>query len=116
MGVAVDLRYIFDGDVLINQPVIVHLAALPRVSGANLKVSVQQTAGFQMASGPLTVQKTQASSVYRQQFSLTQQAGTAEPLRVLVIMKVGENSAFGYFTIPINGGTNAQKQDSVKQH
>ena len=71
MSVAVDLRYSFDGAVLPNQPVIVHLAAVPRVTGGNLKVSVQQAAGLQVAAGPLTVQKTSASGVYRQQFSLT---------------------------------------------
>ncbi len=117
MGVAVDLHYSFDGAVLPNQPVIVHLAAVPRVAGANMKVSVQQAAGLQMTAGPLNVQKANASGVYRQQFSLTKLDGTAEPLRVLVIMEMGEDSNFGYFTIPLGtvGGTNAQKQDSVKQ-
>ena len=33
MSVAVDLRYSFDGAVLPNQPVNVHLAAVPRVGG-----------------------------------------------------------------------------------
>jgi hypothetical protein len=94
---------------------MVHLAAIPRVGGANMKVSVQQAAGLQMAGTPLNVQKVNASGVYRQQFSLTRLAGAAEPLQVLVIMEVGENSAFGYFTIPIEGGTSAQKQESVKQ-
>jgi hypothetical protein len=114
MGVAVDLRYSFDGAVLPNQPVIVHLAAVPRVSGGSMKVSVQQAPGVQMVSEPLTVQKADASGVYRQQFSLTPQSGTPEPLRVLVTMQMGENSAFGYFTIPLDSGTNAQKQESVK--
>lgn len=114
MGVAVDLRYSFDGDMLPNQPVIVHLAAVPRVSGANMKVSVQQAAGLQIAAGPLTVQKASASGVYRQQFSLTRQAITSEPLRVLVTMQMGEDSGFGYFTIPLDGGTNDQNKESVK--
>jgi hypothetical protein len=115
MGVAVDLKYSFDGDVLPNQPVMVHLAALPRVSGGNMKVSVQQTPGMQLVASPLNVQKASASGVYRQQFSLTRQAGTAEPLRVLVTMQMGEDIAFGYFTIPLDSGTNAQKPESVKQ-
>jgi hypothetical protein len=115
MSVAVDLRYSFDGDVLPNQPVIVHLAAVPRVGGANMRVSVQKAEGLQLAAGPLTVQKATASGVYRQQFSLTRLAGTPEPLRVLVTMQMGEDTGFGYFTIPLDGGTNAQKQESVKQ-
>jgi hypothetical protein len=115
MGVAVDLHYSFDGEVLPNQPVMLHLAAVPRVSGGNMKVSVQQAEGLEMAAGPLTVQKANASSVYRQQFSLTRHAGTPAPLRVLVTMQMGENTGFGYFTIPLDGGTTAQKQESVKQ-
>jgi hypothetical protein len=115
MSVAVDLRYSFDGDVLPNQPVIVHLAVLPRVGGVNMKVSVQQSAGLQLSAGPINVQKANASGVYRQQFSMTRLAATPEPLRVLVTMEMGENSAFGYFTIPLDGGTNPQKQESVKQ-
>lgn len=120
MGVAVDLRYSFDGDVLPNQPVTVHLAALPRVGGADMKVSVQQAAGLQVAASALNVQKASASGVYRQQFSMTRATGSVEPLRVLVTMQSGEESTFGYFTIPLDtlppsGGTNAQKQESVKQ-
>jgi hypothetical protein len=114
MSVAVDLRYSFDGAVLPNQPVIVHLAAVPRVGGGNMRVSVQNTEGLQLAASPLTVQKTTASGVYRQQFSLTRLAATPEPLRVLVTVQMGEDTGFGYFTIPLDGGTNAQKQESVK--
>jgi hypothetical protein len=115
MGVAVDLRYSFDGEVLPNQPVTVNLAAVPRVAGGTMQVSVQQAPGLQIASAPLSVQKTNASGVYRQQFSLTKLAATAEPLRVLVKLQMGEQSGFGYFTIPLDPGTNAHKPESVKQ-
>ena len=116
MGVAVDLRYSFDAAALPNQPVTLHLAAVPRVGGADMKVSVQKTAGLEMAAAPLRVQKANASGIYRQQFSLTRLAATPEPLRVLVTMESGETSAFGYFTIPLppDDGTIPQKQDSVK--
>jgi len=118
MGVAVDLKYSFDGEVLPNQPVMVHLAALPRVEGGSMKVSVQNTAGLQMTTGnALTVQKADASGVYRQQFSMTRVAAQPAPLRVLVTMQMGEDTAFGYFTIPLPGdGTNPQKSESVKLH
>jgi len=115
MSVAVDLHYSFDGAVLPNQPVIVHLAAVPRVGGANLKVSVQESPGLQLATAPLNVQKTSALGVYRQQFSLTKLATDSKAVSVLVIMQVGEDSGFGYFTIPLDGGTIPQKRESVKQ-
>jgi len=117
-SVAVDLKYSFDGEALPNQSVMVHLAALPRVAGGNMKVSVQNTAGLQVAAGkPLTVQKAAAAAVYRQQFSMTRVAASPEPLRVLVTMQMGEDTAFGYFTIPLPGdGKNAQKPESVKLH
>jgi hypothetical protein len=93
----------------------VNLAAVPRVAGGTMQVSVQQAAGLQIAATPLSVQKTDVSGVYRQQFSLTRLAGTPEPLRVLVKLQMGEQSGFGYFTIPLDPGTNAQKLESVKQ-
>jgi hypothetical protein len=117
MGVAVDLKYSFDSDVIANQPVMVHLAALPRVGGGSMKVSVQNATGLQMAGKPLTVQKADASGVYRQQFSMTRVSTAPEPLRVLVTMQMGEDTAFGYFTIPLPGdGTTPQKTESVKLH
>jgi hypothetical protein len=114
IGVAVDLRYSFDGDVLTNQPVTVNLAAVPRVGYSSLKVTVQDAPGFQLAATPLNVQKASASGVYRQQFSMTRVSANPEPLRVLVIAEMGENSAFGYFTIPLPNGTSPQKTESVK--
>ncbi|HEU4780219.1 MAG TPA: hypothetical protein VFS58_10095 [Steroidobacteraceae bacterium] len=115
MSVAVDLRYSFDGPVLANQPVNVHLAAVPRAGGAKLTVSVQESSGLQIAGSPLNVQKTSALGIYRQQFSLTRLAAGTRELSVLVIMEMEGGSGFGYFTIPLDGGTNPQKQDSVKQ-
>ncbi|HEY6124072.1 MAG TPA: hypothetical protein VIV63_05445 [Steroidobacteraceae bacterium] len=119
MSVAVDLRYSFDGPVLPNQPVNVHLAAIPRNAGAKLTVSVQEAPGLQVAASELTVQKTSASGVYRQQFSLTRMAPETKQLSVLVILETAAGSGFGYFTVPLESspvdGTNPQKQDSVKQ-
>ena len=40
LGVPVDLRYEFDGEVQTGRPVTLHLAAVPRVSGSNLQVSI----------------------------------------------------------------------------
>jgi len=115
LSVAVDLRYSFDGAVLPNQPVMLHLAAVPRVAGTHLKVSVKQVDGVQLAAGSLNLEKIGNSSVYRQQIAVTPLASAPSQLRVLVTMDVGADSGFGFFSIPLDGGTNAQKQDSVKQ-
>lgn len=108
LSVPVDLKYSFDAEPLTNQPVILHLAAVPRVAGANLVVSVKPAKGVQIAAGgALNVQKASASGAYRQQFSVTRGAAAPAELRVLVTMDLPEGSAFGFFSIPL---------DSVKQH
>jgi hypothetical protein len=115
MSVAVDLRYQFDSVPLPNQPVMLHLAAVPRVAGTNLRVSIKQAHGLQVAAGELEVQKTSAAGVYRQQFSVTRLEDSPAQLRVLVTMDVPEGAGFGFFSIPLDAGTTAQKLDSVKQ-
>lgn len=114
-SVAVDLRYSFDAAALPGQPVTMHLAAVPRVNGSNLRVSVKEVAGVRLASGPLNLQKPNGSNVYRQQVSVTRSIDSPSQLRVLVTMDYASGSAFGFYSIPLDGGTNAQKQDSVKQ-
>lgn len=99
IGVPVDLRYSFDGDVL-------HLAAVPRVAGSDLRISVQRDAGLQFSEGSLNVQKAARAGVYRKQMSVTRSASGPAQIRVLVTLGVGEGSSHGFFTIPL---------DSVKQ-
>jgi hypothetical protein len=116
LSVAVDLRYQLDAEPLPNQPVTLHLAAVPRIGGSNLRVSVKPAEGQQLASsGAIQVQKASASGIYRQQMSLTRTAASPQSLRVLVTMDLPEGRAFGYYSIPLLGGTSAQKPDSVKQ-
>jgi hypothetical protein len=115
MTVAVDLRYHLDGAALPNLPVTLHLAAVPRVSGTNLSVSVRPVEGVQLAATPLSVQKASADGVYRQQLSITRLASAPAGLRVLVTMDMPAGSGFGFFTIPLDAGTNSPKQNSVKQ-
>jgi len=114
-SVPVDVRYSFDSAVLPDQPVTLHLAAVPRVDGSNLRVTIKEVAGVRLASGPLNLQKTGGSAVYRQQVSVTRSIDAPSQLRVLVTMDYASGSAFGFYSIPLVGGTNAQKQDSVKQ-
>ena len=45
------------GAVLPDQPVTLHLAAVPRVAGTNSKISVKETGGVQIAAAPLNVLK-----------------------------------------------------------
>ncbi len=53
ISVPVSLRYQIDGEALSGQPFTLHLAAIPRVAGARLQVSVKNAPGLQIASGPL---------------------------------------------------------------
>jgi hypothetical protein len=115
LSVPVDLKYSFDGDPLANQPVTLHLAAVPRVAGTNLSVSIKPVDGLRaVSSSKLAVQKANASDAYRQQWSITRQASVPE-LRVLVTMDLPEGLGHGYFSIPLEPGKKSQKQDSVKQ-
>jgi hypothetical protein len=115
MSVAVDVRYSFDTAALPGQPVTLNLAAIPRVSGRNLSMSVKEVAGVLLAAGPLNLQKSDGPVVYRRQFSVTRGADSPAQLRVLVTMDYGSGSGFGFFSVPFGSGTNAQKQDSIKQ-
>jgi len=115
MSVPVDLRYQFETEPVAGQPVTLHLAAVPRVAGTQLRVSIKDVDGLQVAAGPLQIQKAAASSAYRQQLSVTRQAAGPESLRILVTMDLPEGKAFGYYSIPLASGKTAQKQQSVKQ-
>jgi hypothetical protein len=117
MSVAVDLRYSFDSPPLPNQPMTLHLAAVPRAPGVNLKVSVKEVEGVALSAGPPNLQKGAANGadILRRQYSVTRTANAPSQLRVLVTMDVAEGSGFGFFSIPFDGGTTAQKTDSVKQ-
>lgn len=114
LGVPVDLKYSFEGDPLTNQPFTLHLAAVPRIAGTHLAVSIKPVEGLQVvSSNKLDVQKANANDAYRQQLSITRQASVAE-LRVLVTMDMPEGLGHGYFSIPLEAGKKSQKQDSVK--
>lgn len=115
ISVPVDLRYQFDGEPLPNQPVTLHLAAVSRVDGAHLQVTVKQVEGLRFAAGPLELQKSTVANVYRQQLSVTRSATGPDHLRVLVTMDMAEGNGFGYFTVPLTSGITPQKQDSVIQ-
>lgn len=115
LSVPVDLKYHFDGDPLANQPVTLHLAAVPRVAGTNLSVSIKAVDGLQVASSSkLNVQKAHVNDAYRQQWSVIRQASVPE-IRVLVTMDMPEGLGHGFFSIPFEPGKKSQKLDSVKQ-
>jgi hypothetical protein len=115
MSVPVDLKYWFDGAALENQPVTLHLAAIPRVAGTHFNVSIKNAPGIEVANAALVLQKVDAAGVYRQQMSVIRRAAAPANLRVLVTMDMSEGTAFGFFSIPLGGGITAQKSDSVKQ-
>lgn len=114
LSVPVDLKYRFDGDPQAGEPVTLHLAAVPRITGTHLAVSIKPVEGLRVVStGKLDVQKANANDAYRQQLSITRQASVSE-LRVLVTMDLPEGLGHGYFSIPLDSGKKSQKQDSVK--
>lgn len=101
LGVPVDLRYQVDGAAEPGRPVIVHLAAVPRVAGTNLSVSIKDTAGLQATVAPLAQQKASAGTAYRQQMAVTRTIDGPAQLRVLVTMEMPEGSAFSWFGVPL---------------
>lgn len=101
IGVPVDLRYQFTGSAEPGRPATLHLAAVPRVPGSNLTVSIKETPGIEAAAPPITAQKASAQQAYRQQLSVTRHAGAPSELRVLVMMELPEGSAFGYYSVPL---------------
>lgn len=114
MGVPVDLHYQFDGDVQTGRPVMLHLAAVPRVDGGNLVVSIKEAPGIVATTKPLAAQKASAKTAYRQQLSLTKLEGGPAELRVLVTMELPEGSAFGWFGVPFNAEPAAKNQEPTR--
>ena len=115
ISVPVELRYRIDGEALPGQPVTLHLAAIPRVAGVNLHVTLKPVEGLNVAAAPLEIQKASAATPYRQQLTLTRSGAGPDRLRVLVTMDMPEGKAFGYFSVPLASGITAQKPESVKQ-
>lgn len=109
LGVPVDLRYQFETPVEAGRPVTLHLAAVPRVGGSNLTVSIKETAGIDAIAAPLTAQKATAKQAYRQQLSVTRHQQAPTELRVLVTMEGPEGSTFGYFGVPLDGANAAAR-------
>jgi hypothetical protein len=115
MGVPVDLLYSFDGDVVPGQPVQLHLAAVPRVAGSDLRISVQQAPGLEFSAGTMNVRKAEQAGVYRKQLALTRRASGPSEVRVLITLGPDGGSAHGFYTIPLEPGKISQTPDSVKQ-
>ncbi len=105
LSVPVDLLYQFDGDASTGQPVTLHLAAVPRITGSNLNVSIKKVPGIQTTALALSAQKASATTAYRQQVSLTRLADAPAQLRVLVTMDLPEGTTFGWFGVPLKPAT-----------
>jgi hypothetical protein len=114
LGAPVDLRYQFEGEIRAGQPVIVHLAAVPRVAGSNLVMSVKKESGVTVMADELKVQKVGASTPYRQDLSVTKAAGGPSALRVLVMMETPEGSSHSWFTVPLDSAPATEKQQATK--
>jgi hypothetical protein len=115
LSVPVDLRYQFDGPVQDGQPVTLHIAAVPRVEGSNLAVSIKEVPGVRTTSGELRAQKATAATAYRRQLAVTKLAGGPRELRVLVTMDMPLGSAFGWFSVPFDAMPTDEKRLVDKQ-
>jgi hypothetical protein len=120
--VPVDLSYSFSADPVTGQPTTLHLAAVPRVGGTNLNVSIKQEPGVhvEMAPGNANIQKASAAGVYRKQMAVTRIDPRATRVRVLVTMDLAYGSGFAFFSVPLEAARanppTVNKQDLVKQH
>ncbi len=115
MSVAVDLRYQIDAAAP-GRPVTLHLAAVPRVEATRFDLKVAPESGIELAPGALTLQKSGSENVYRRQYTVTRSPTAPASVDVLVTMDSSAGSGFGYFTVPLDGGSSAQNQhDPVKQ-
>ena len=110
LGAPVELRYQFDSDVRAGQPVTLHLAAVPRIPGSNLVVSIKKESGISTTAGDLTALKASASTAYRQELSVTKLAGGPPDLHVLVMMETPAGSSHSWFTVPLDASAAAAKQ------
>jgi hypothetical protein len=114
-SIAVDLRYQVEAGAP-GQPDTLHLAAVPPVEGQTLQLSVKPTPGIELTPGTANVQKSGATNVYRRKYTMTRTMTAPSAVRVLVTMDAEAGSAFGYFTVPLEGGTSAQNgKDPVER-
>jgi hypothetical protein len=114
LGVPADLRYRFDGDAASGQAVTLHLAAVPRVAGSNLAVSIKQVPGIKTTVSEYRAARATATTAYRQQLSLVREANGPTELRVVVTMDMPIGSAFSYFSVPLVPVQPATKQAPVE--
>lgn len=114
LSVPVDLRFQFDGDAIAGRPVTLHLAAIPRVSGSNLRIAIKEMPGIRASAGPLSTQKASAATTYRQQLVITRVADGPKELRILVTMDLPQGSAFGWFSVPLEAPAATTKREPIK--
>lgn len=108
IGVPVELRYQLDGDAMAGGPVTLHLAAVPRVAGTNLAVSIKQESGIELPREELHAAKVDIATPYRQQLQLTRRAGGPQEIRVLVTMDFPIGQGFTWYTVPLAGSASSK--------
>lgn len=115
LGIPVDLRYQFDGDPAGGHPVLLHLAAVPRVEGRNMTVTIKAVGGIRASGGELRENQVHATAAYRQQLSVVREANGPTELRVLVTMDMPVGTGFSYFTVPLTQGATATRPAAEAQ-
>jgi hypothetical protein len=112
LSAPVDVLYRFSDDVAPDRPVRVDFAVSPRVPGDNLRFELVNTdaAVIETADANLTVQKADASGVYRKSVTLTPRAGLNK-LQVIVYMSVGADTYSGVYSIPVSASAVEKSKD-----
>ncbi|MGH8263361.1 MAG: hypothetical protein ACRETU_04880 [Steroidobacterales bacterium] len=103
VSVPADVRYQLSGPALLDQPMTVQIAVVPRVAGQNLRVEFPESSSLSIDSGggSSVEQKVAAAGIYRRTLSVTPRTPTGAAVRVLVSMEVEGGRYFGIFSIAV---------------
>jgi hypothetical protein len=95
--------------------VLLHLAAVPRIEGSNMTVSIKEVGGLRAVGNALRENRVQARAAYRQQLSVLREPNGPTELRVLVTMDMPVGTGFSYFTVPLTGGASSSRPAAEAQ-
>lgn len=103
VGVPVEVRYQFDAAPVLDQPMTLRLALIPRVPGQNLRIEFPPAESVTVESADMrTREKVDAAGIYRQSVVVTPRTAEAAEVRVLVSLDAEGGRYFGIFSVPLS--------------